>query len=387
MARARSTSSRPRRRNVQDGLHAYCSSAHRTTAARKSWSSCSPSPMWILRKPSGCVASPCTAALASSRSKGVRTSACACATCPGLTPPCADIFLALATSVTDVGNTRLGAATPEHVAKIDEIAFYSLTSATWDDLQAAADALPSPSSTEYADAGGSGAYAAPPPFEHPCSPLAKVRPPARSRRPAAADARRYSRRATSTSRPRRTGISLRASHTASAARRTRAASRRASCGTSTSCAGCSRSAARSHRPRAPSSTRASSSCVAARGARARARLTGADSRGPGLRGRAHARTPRAADERRAHRRDARGHLPPREDACGHAFQHAWRRRRRQRCELCRGRCLPALTWRKSSLNTGFRRRHCSAQSSTASAMCKSAGACPVRLRGTCACGR
>jgi hypothetical protein len=252
MARARCTSSRPRRRSAQDGLHACCSSAHRTTAARKWWSSCSPSPMSISRRQSGCVASPCTAALASSRSKGVRTGVCACATCPGLTPPCSDIFLALATSVTDVGNTRLGAATPEHVAKIDEIAFYSLTSATWDDLQAAADALPSPSSTEYADAGGSGAYAAPPPFEHPCSPLAKVRPPARSRRPAAADARRYSRRATSTSRPRRTGTSPHASRTVSAARRTRAASRRASCGTSTSCAGCSRSAARSRRPRAPS---------------------------------------------------------------------------------------------------------------------------------------
>jgi synaptojanin len=89
-----------------------------------------------------------------------------------------DIFLALATSVTDVGNTRIGASSEERVAKINEISFYSLTSSSWDDLQAASEAIPSPSDSDYPDVSvQSSGYNTPqnPAFEHPCSPLAKVR--------------------------------------------------------------------------------------------------------------------------------------------------------------------------------------------------------------------
>lgn len=82
------------------------------------------------------------------------------------------------TSATEVGNTRLiSSGADERVAKINEISFYSLTSATWDDLQSASEALPSPSTADFADAVHSSGYHTPqqnPVFEHPCSPLAKV---------------------------------------------------------------------------------------------------------------------------------------------------------------------------------------------------------------------
>lgn len=38
------------------------------------------------------------------------------------------------TSATEVGNTRPSANTPESVARIHEVRFYSLTSSTWDDF-------------------------------------------------------------------------------------------------------------------------------------------------------------------------------------------------------------------------------------------------------------
>ncbi len=44
-----------------------------------------------------------------------------------------DIFLAVVTSATDIGNTRSSAPEPESVARIHEVCFYSLTSSVWDD--------------------------------------------------------------------------------------------------------------------------------------------------------------------------------------------------------------------------------------------------------------
>jgi hypothetical protein len=88
-----------------------------------------------------------------------------------------DIFIALVTSAKEVGNTRIGASSEERVAKINEIAFYSLTSATWDDLMAASESIPSPSNSDYADMSiPTSGYNTPqnPTFEHPCSPLTKV---------------------------------------------------------------------------------------------------------------------------------------------------------------------------------------------------------------------
>lgn len=45
-----------------------------------------------------------------------------------------DIFVAVITAATEVGNTRPSAPTPESVARIHEVCFYSLTSSTWDDF-------------------------------------------------------------------------------------------------------------------------------------------------------------------------------------------------------------------------------------------------------------
>lgn len=90
-------------------------------------------------------------------------------------PSSLDIFLALVTSSTEIGNTRPSGSHPESVAKIHEVSFYSLTSATWDDISATTESLIGP------DAVGSSVrdnYAqttmAPQVFEHPCLPLTKI---------------------------------------------------------------------------------------------------------------------------------------------------------------------------------------------------------------------
>lgn len=101
-----------------------------------------------------------------------------------------DIFLAVITSATEIGNTRPSATSTESVAKIHEVSFYSLTSSTWDDLASAGDIAPSP---DTADLMLRGAGPSPDPyssyqqssslnangsqpvvFEHPCLPLTKI---------------------------------------------------------------------------------------------------------------------------------------------------------------------------------------------------------------------
>ena len=89
--------------------------------------------------------------------------------------PCdEDIFVAVITSATEVGNTRPSANTPESVSRIHEVCFYSLTSSTWDDV-----ANPEPawnySDTDivslrdnYTQNPGAGI------LEHPCLPLTKI---------------------------------------------------------------------------------------------------------------------------------------------------------------------------------------------------------------------
>ena len=86
-----------------------------------------------------------------------------------------DVFLALVTSATEVGNTRPSRSSPESVARIHEVCFYSLTSSTWDDLSAA-DALPSPDTVNMVMTRDpyNQTASAPPVFEHPCSPLTKI---------------------------------------------------------------------------------------------------------------------------------------------------------------------------------------------------------------------
>lgn len=86
-----------------------------------------------------------------------------------------DIFLAVVTSATEVGNTRPTASSPESVAKIHEVSFYSLTSPTWDDYSAASDGLISPDAIDAAFRDNySATPGSAPQFEHPCLPLGKI---------------------------------------------------------------------------------------------------------------------------------------------------------------------------------------------------------------------
>lgn len=82
-----------------------------------------------------------------------------------------DIFLAVVTSATDIGNTRSSAPEPESVARIHEVCFYSLTSSVWDDPllsepQFGPEAVDSAFRETYANNI--------PVFEHPCLPLTKI---------------------------------------------------------------------------------------------------------------------------------------------------------------------------------------------------------------------
>ncbi len=90
-----------------------------------------------------------------------------------------DIFLAIVTSATEVGNTRPSGLRNESVARIHEVGFYCLTSSTWDDLPSAYDSVPSSNYPDHADAllrdsysGSNTPNAAV--FEHPCAPLTKI---------------------------------------------------------------------------------------------------------------------------------------------------------------------------------------------------------------------
>ena len=78
------------------------------------------------------------------------------------------------TSATEVGNTRPSASTPESVARIHEVCFYSLTSSTWDDLSNSEQTW-SYSDTDiinlrdnYSQNQSGGV------LEHPCLPLTKI---------------------------------------------------------------------------------------------------------------------------------------------------------------------------------------------------------------------
>lgn len=90
---------------------------------------------------------------------------------------CADIFLAVVISATEVGNTRPCAPIPETVGQIHDVGFYSLTSSMWDELSS--EALGSPGLDDadrdmfardtYVTAAGSA-----PVLEHPCLTLKKI---------------------------------------------------------------------------------------------------------------------------------------------------------------------------------------------------------------------
>ncbi|KAJ7930003.1 SacI homology domain-containing protein [Mycena leptocephala] len=85
-----------------------------------------------------------------------------------------DLFLAVVTSATEVGNTRPNSASnSESVARIHEVCFYSLTSSAWDDLPP--ETLTNPEAIDSMMMRDNyGQPATPPVFEHPCMPLTKI---------------------------------------------------------------------------------------------------------------------------------------------------------------------------------------------------------------------
>ncbi|KAI0306833.1 inositol polyphosphate phosphatase [Multifurca ochricompacta] len=102
--------------------------------------------------------------------------------CLGLISVADDLFLAVITSATDIGNTRPTADSAESVAKIHEVNFYCLTSSVWDDLSLIGDSLPSPTYAEQVDVMSmremrdsyQQSSAPQPVFEHPCAALKKI---------------------------------------------------------------------------------------------------------------------------------------------------------------------------------------------------------------------
>ncbi|KAI0346811.1 inositol polyphosphate phosphatase [Trametopsis cervina] len=101
--------------------------------------------------------------------------------CLGLISIAGDMFLAVITSATEVGNIRPSGGRSESVAKIHEVGFYCLTSAAWDDLVTTYDAASSPSMADHADnllrEGYRDSGASTPNsqlYEHPCMPLQKI---------------------------------------------------------------------------------------------------------------------------------------------------------------------------------------------------------------------
>lgn len=79
-----------------------------------------------------------------------------------------DLFLALVTASTEIGNSRPSAESPELVARIHEVSFYSLSSGAWDDAASATGDISS--SPDYADMPAASSQI----FEHPCMPLTKI---------------------------------------------------------------------------------------------------------------------------------------------------------------------------------------------------------------------
>ncbi|TDL29681.1 DNase I-like protein, partial [Rickenella mellea] len=103
--------------------------------------------------------------------------------CMGLINIGDDIFLAVVLSATAVGNTRPSHSTSESVARIHEVGFYSISSATWDDFPLGErEALPDlahPDTVNELVMREPYASQTPPPgapagVEHPCAPLVKI---------------------------------------------------------------------------------------------------------------------------------------------------------------------------------------------------------------------
>ncbi|KAI6047496.1 SacI homology domain-containing protein [Pisolithus marmoratus] len=86
-----------------------------------------------------------------------------------------DIFLAVVTSATEVGNTRLSQSAPEMVARIHEVQFFCLTSSAWDDFSSSQETLVTYDTVDtLMNREAFPQTPSPPVFEHPCMPLTKI---------------------------------------------------------------------------------------------------------------------------------------------------------------------------------------------------------------------
>ncbi|KAG9101703.1 inositol polyphosphate 5-phosphatase [Ceratobasidium sp. 370] len=101
--------------------------------------------------------------------------------CLGLISVGGELFLAVVTSATVIGNLTPNKAIPEQVSKINEVAFFSLNTNTYDDLSLASDAPTSPTIGAYEmndvyerDSLGQQMQTTQPVYEHPCSALSKI---------------------------------------------------------------------------------------------------------------------------------------------------------------------------------------------------------------------
>ncbi|KAF9514763.1 hypothetical protein BS47DRAFT_1376435 [Hydnum rufescens UP504] len=92
-----------------------------------------------------------------------------------------DIFLAVVTFASFIGNMRPGSTTPENVSRIQDVNFFSINSSAYDDLSSISEGLASPSFLDGSDVmrdpySASGTQGTVPGsmYEHPCAPLIKI---------------------------------------------------------------------------------------------------------------------------------------------------------------------------------------------------------------------
>lgn len=76
-----------------------------------------------------------------------------------------DIFLAVVTSASELGNIHPSAKSPHNVCRIHEVAFYSLVNAAFDDFLPPSDGSLNDSQEHLSG---------PSPYEHPCAPITKI---------------------------------------------------------------------------------------------------------------------------------------------------------------------------------------------------------------------
>lgn len=91
-----------------------------------------------------------------------------------------DVFLAVITSATFLGNIRPSASTPENVSRVQEVQFFCINNSAFDDLSSVTDAMGGPSFVDGIDSNRdpyASTSSGPVPgsvFEHPCAPLTKI---------------------------------------------------------------------------------------------------------------------------------------------------------------------------------------------------------------------